>query len=256
MQTKSQLANGNYSTIDTAYDNQGRVNRQSLPYETTSLDYSAPNLSQPAKTYTYDALDRVLSETTPVGVTSYQYDGLTTIITDPNGVRKDLTNDAYGNLVAVKEYNNAGANIYTTNYDYSLTNKLSKIIDSAGNIRNFTYDALDNLTNQDMVHTPSTANPKKITYTHDKNGNVLTETSFKNDNISYVYDDLNRVLLEKLSGVTKITYTYDQSANNIGQLTKADYGGGNKKAYDYDVWGRLKTATTTIDNIDYVLQYT
>lgn len=253
IQKKAKLANNNYSTVDISYDALGRVERESLPYETATLDYTAKDLSKPAKTYTYDALDRVLTETTPVGATTYEYDGLTTKIFDANNHRKDLVKDASGNLIQVKEY--LGSNIYTTNYEYTLTNKLKKITDSAGNVRNFSYDALDNLIWQDMVHTPSTSNPAKIQYTYDKNGNVLTETSFKNDAISYTYDNLNRVLNEKLSGVNKISYTYDAGQYNKGQLVSADYGSGNSKAYDYDIWGQIKTATTTIAGEAYILKY-
>lgn len=255
IQKKNNLASQTeFATVDISYDLQGRVDRQSLPYITSSISYSTPNLSQPAKTYTYDALGRVLTETTPVGTTTYEYDGFTTKITDANNNLKELTKDVYGNLVEVKEYDNNGSNIYTTTYEYTLTNKLEKITDSAGNIRNFSYDALDNLEWQDMVHTASTQNPKKIQYTYDKNGNVVTETSFKNDAISYTYDDLNRPLLEKLSGNTKISYTYDQNGDT-GQLSFVDYGSGNSKAYDYDILGRLKIATTTIGNEEFVINY-
>ncbi|MFA5127231.1 MAG: LamG-like jellyroll fold domain-containing protein [Patescibacteria group bacterium] len=254
VQKKSQTGNsGEYATVDISYDAQGRVERQSLPYMTSSLAYSSADLSKPAKTYTYDAQDRILTETTPVGTSSYEYDGFITVITDANGHVKELTKDAYGNLVQVKEHN--GASVYTTNYEYTLTNKLKKITDSAGNIRNFSYDALDNLTWQDMVHKPSVANPAKIQYTYDKNGNVLTETSFKNDAISYTYDNLNRVLNEKLSGATKINYTYDNGQYNKGKLIFADYGLGNSKRYNYDILGRLTTATTTIANEPFVLKY-
>ncbi len=253
IQKKSSLASTNeFTTLDISYDSQGRVARQSLPYITSSIVYSSADLSKPAKTYTYDALGRVLTEVTPVGATNYDYNGFTTQITDANNNRKDLTKDAYGNLVQVKEYN--GASVYTTNYEYTLTNKLKKITDSSGNIRNFSYDALDNLAWQDMVHKTSVSNPAKIQYTYDKNGNVLTETSFKNDAISYTYDDINRPLLEKLSGNTKISYTYDQHGD-IGQLSFADYGNGNSKAYDYDILGRVKTATTTIANEVFVMEF-
>lgn len=241
-----------YSTVDISYDDKGRVVRQSLPYITTSLGYTSPNLSQPAKSYTYDGLDRVLTETTPVGTTTYDYDGFITTITDANGHQKDLTKDAYGNLIEVREYNDGQA--YITSYEYTLTNKLKKITDSQGNIRNFHYDDLDNLDWQDMVHQSSVQNPAKINYTHDKNGNVLTETSFKGDVISYEYDDLNRVLYEKLSGVNQISYTYDLNGDT-GMLSYVDYGGGNSKAYDYDVLGRLIHSTTTIEGESFVMHF-
>lgn len=492
IQKKVQTDNASqWSTIDISYDEQGRVDRQSLPYYTASLSYSSPDMLKPAKTYIYDALGRVLTETTPVGTTTYEYEDFTTIIYDANGSRKDLTKDAYGNLVEVKEYtvlpdfeldvdinttalwhmngaagteakkyneegtsqynftennfpldtvgfngmlngayefngtnqyvsfvNNQGGALYgddttieawiyldqitgqnqsiyndfdvnpyklisfyvtgdgklraergdaqktntdvtgtttlptgewlyvvavfengqpgkvylngqldgtattsladpnmssslgvnigawqynggmyffldgkidemrlssvardaqeigqiynsylmtqnksangeyyTTTYEYTLTNKLKKITDDQGNIRNFHYDDLDNLDWQDMVHKSAVVNPEKINYTHDKNGNVLTENSFKGDAISYVYDDLNRVQYEKLSGVNQISYTYDQGSYNKGQLTFADYGGNNKKYYNYDVLGRLVNSTTTIENENFAMDF-
>ncbi|MBT4210076.1 MAG: hypothetical protein HOE19_04155 [Candidatus Komeilibacteria bacterium] len=253
IQSKSQTDNtSEYTAVDISYDSQGRVDRQSLPYITTAIDYSVPNLSQPAKTYIYDALGRVLIETTPVGTTGYDYDGFTTTITDANNNIKDLTKDAHGNLIEVKEYNDTS--VYTTSYDYTLTNKLKKITDEQGNIRNFHYDDLDNLDWQDMVHKSTVTTPEKINYTHDKNGNVETETSFKGDNISYVYDDLNRVEYEKLDNVNKISYVYDEDGD-IGQLTHAYYGNNNRRAYDYDILGNLRTSTTTIENEDFVMNF-
>ena len=254
IQKKAQTAEEDeYSTVDIIYDSQGRVVWQSLPYVTSSLNYSSADLEQPAKEYTYDALDRVLTETMPMGTTSYAYDGFTTTITDANGVDKDLTKDAYGNLVEVKEYNNGQT--YTTEYEYSLTNKLTKITDAQDNERNFEYDDLDNLISQDMVHTPETVNPAEITYDHDQNGNVTDQTSFNDDDVSYSYDVLNRVLTEDLDSSTEIAYTYDQGTYNVGQLTYADYGNNNSQRYDYDILGRLVEKVAEIEDTNYTLEY-
>lgn len=253
IQKKAETDTANeYATVDISYDSQGRVERQSLPYITSSIDYSAPNLSQPAKSYIYDALDRVLTETTPVGTTSYDYDGFTTTITDAENNQKELTKDAYGNLVQVKEFNNGST--YTTDYEYTLTNKMKKITDSQGNIRNFHYDALDNLDWQDMVHRSTVTTPEKIEYTHDKNGNVKTETTFKGDSVSYDYDDLGRVTYEKVEGVNNIHYVYDENGD-IGQMTKAYYYGGNRRELGYDVLGRLTTMTQYIESEPFAMEY-
>lgn len=209
--------------------------------------------NEPYKIYTYDTLDRILTESTPVGVTSYEYDGFTTTITDANGNQKDLIKDAYGNLVQVKEYNNG--EIYTTDYEYTLTSKLEKITDSEGHVRNFVYDELDNLVSQDMVHHADNPTPATMTYTHDKNGNIVTQTDFASKTISYTYDSLNRPLTEKTGFTTKIAYTYDQGAYGQGQLTFANYQENNTKAYAYDILGRVVTATTTIQGTPYVLRY-
>jgi RHS repeat-associated protein len=253
IQTKKQLAEENsWSTQDTAYDVFGRVSRQSLSYVSQSIDYSEPDLNQVAKTYTYDALDRVLTENTPVGTSTYEYNGFTTTIYDANNNRKDLVKDAYGNLVQVKEYN--GQDIYTTNYEYSLTNKLTKIIDALGNVRNFVYDDLDNLVWQDMIQRPDVQNIQGITYSYDKNGNVLSQTNLNNQIITYTYDDLNRVLTESVNGGVKIRYTYDEGDYDAGQLTKVEYlDNGNWQEYDYDILGRQTAYRAKIGRQNYTL---
>lgn len=254
IQKKSQMAGEDqWSTIDIAYDALGRVIRQSLPYVTATVYYTESDLEQPAKTYTYDALDRILTETTPVGTTTYEYDGLTTKIYDANNHRKDLTKDTYGNLVEVKEYNNG--EIYTTSYEYNLSNQITKIIDALGNVRNFTYDALGNLISQDMVHVPGAEHIPAMTYTYDKNGNVINKTNFNGQTIVYAYDKLNRPLIEKQNSQYQIQYTYDQGQNNIGQLTKVDYLGGNRQNYNYDILGRLKDYDALIEGQTYNIDY-
>ena len=255
IQTKTQTANASqWSTQDIAYDTQGRVARQSLPYISQDISYSSPDLQQSAKSYIYDGLDRVLTETTPVGTTSYIYNGLTTSIYDANSRRKDLVKDAHGNLVQVKEYN--AQDIYTTNYEYSLTNKLTKITDSLGNIRNFVYDGLDNLISQDMIHRVNAQNIPVITYTYDQNGNVLSQTNFNNQVISYTYDDLNRVLTESVNGSIKMTYTYDQGSNNVGKLTYVNYNhNGNWQSYNYNLLNQLTDYDVRIHGDNYAINY-
>src|SRR3989339_867097 len=255
IQTKTQTANASqWSTQDIAYDTQGRVARQSLPYISQDISYSSPDLQQSAKSYIYDAQDRVLTETTPVGTTSYIYNGLTTSIYDANSRRKDLVKDAHGNLVQVKEYN--AQDIYTTNYEYSLTNKLSKITDAQGNIRNFVYDDLDNLISQDMIHRLDAQNIPIISYTYDKNGNVLSQTNFNNQVISYTYDDLNRVLSESVNGSIKMTYTYDQGTNNVGKLTYVNYNhNGNWQSYNYNLLNQLTDYDVRIHGDNYAMNY-
>ncbi len=247
---------GQYIVSYKQYDSQGRVAKETLPAFTSTISYNpAPSFST-AKTYTYDALDRVLTEVTPTGTTSYAYDGLVTTITDPRNKVKKLTKDAFDNLVKVEEFNSGST--YTTVYEYTLTNKLKKITDALGNIRTFTYDALDNLTQQDMVHKSSVANPAHWTYTYDKNGNVLSKADPKSQTTNYSYDALNRLLQENFTGKTGIEYalTYDQGSGQLGRLTHVVGSDGLITDYTYDKQGKPLTVTRTIDGTSYVLTYT
>ncbi len=255
IQTSSLAAGNQYVTTYKQYDGQGRLAKESLPLFTASADFTTSPSFTNAKVTTYDAQGRPLTETTPTGTTSYSYDGLVTTITDPRTKVKKLTNDAFGNLVKVEE-SNSGAT-YTTNYEYSLTNKLKKITDALGNIRTFTYDALDNLTQQDMVHTAGTSNPGHWTYTYDKNGNVLSKVDLKSQTSNYSYDALNRLLTENFTGKTgtEYTMTYDQGTKQLGRLTRVVGNDGLTTVYTYDPQGKPLTVVRTIDGTSYTLSY-
>jgi len=255
IQTSSLAAGNQYVTTYKQYDGQGRLVKESLPTFTASADFNTSPSFTNAKVTTYDAQGRPLTETTPTGTTSYAYDGLVTTITDPRGKVKKLTNDAFGNLVQVDEFNNGST--YTTNYEYSLTNKLKKITDALGNIRTFTYDALDNLTQQDMVHTAGTTNPGHWTYTYDKNGNVLSKVDLKSQTTNYSYDALNRLLTENFTGKTgtEYTMTYDQGTKQLGRLTRVVGSDGLTTVYTYDPQGKPLTVVRTIDGTSYTLTY-
>ena len=77
------------------------MSRSSVPYVTASSSFSQADLTKPSTSYTYNALDRVLTETTPLGITAYSYNGWTVTITDPQNHVKDITRDAFGNVTPI-----------------------------------------------------------------------------------------------------------------------------------------------------------
>ena len=254
IQKKRSTANSaEWATIDTSYNTNGRVSRESLPYITTSNTYSAADLIKPAKSYVYDSLGHVLTETTPTGTTQYTYNGMTVTVIDPNGNSKDITRDAYGNIATVVEKKNALT--FTTQYTYTVSNKLSKIIDSQGNIRNFVYDDLDNLLSQDMVHKSTQGSPAQMTYTYDANGNVLTKADFNGVVTSYTYDPLNREINESNSTSTMTVWLgYDGTGGyQTGKLTGVSSGGTYTSGNTYDALGRVISEVRNIKNGTYTV---
>ena len=112
------------STVDTVYgpcarSPLGKVIKVSQPY--------GPGETEVWTTYTYDASGRQLTSTAPDGsVTTTSYSENTVTTTDPAGIWKLNTMDAFGNILSVQEPDpaNLGANGPLTTYAYNGANQL------------------------------------------------------------------------------------------------------------------------------------
>ena len=253
VQARSSLEdNNNFSVVDTSYDQGKQVIRQSLAYESTGADYTSPDLSWPAKENVYDVLNRITSETTPVGTTSFSYNLWTQTITDALGNEKDLTNDAFNRLSEVTEHNDGQE--YITSYEYSLLNKLINITDDDNNQRNFEYDSLARLVESEDLHDAADNDYGIWQYEYDAAGNLVQKIDPRNNVAVYTYDELNRPLVEQVGDV-EIARTYDTADNGIGQLAWVDRD-GNRKDYVYTINGRVNTKYNLVGFIYALIQYT
>ncbi|TCP25125.1 RHS repeat-associated protein [Tenacibaculum skagerrakense] len=249
IQTKSEMDN-DWLTLDTVYDDMGRVEKQSLPYETSSSSNSNPTSNNDLLTsFTYDALGRVLSTSNTKGTTTTDYDGFETAIVDAENNEKDLITDAFGNLVTVKEYN-AGS-IYTTNYDYNAQNLLTKITDAESNVRNIDYDGLGRRTSLEDLHNSSDTTFGTWNFNYD-DINLISQTDPNGTTTSYTYDDLNRVVTENNSGIAgvDVTYTYDSCTNGTGYLCSVITPDVTTN-HTYLKQGLVDTTSRTIDGTSY-----
>ncbi|MBI5621321.1 VCBS repeat-containing protein, partial [Candidatus Falkowbacteria bacterium] len=177
-----------FSVVATDYDARGLVWRMSLPYARQATPaggqgpgYEAQTTSSPSSSLytitTYDPLGRPLTVTNAVGTTTYGYDAWKTTAVDPLGRPKDMISDAYGNLVAVNEYisthpgssryNPGTGTMLTTRYEYNGLNKLTKITDANGNVRNFGYDELGRRVMAEDTHDRNDATFGIWRYTYD-----------------------------------------------------------------------------------------
>ena len=163
-----------WSTVDTTYDNQGRIQKQSLPYFTSTSTPSTGS-GQAGTSFAYDVMDREIARSTSVGTTVTSYNLWTQTVTDPKGNAKTLELDARGNLVKVVEMGGG-----VTTYGYNLNQNLIKQTDANGNIRNFTFDLLGRQTLAEDFHAPSDTTFGTRTATYDNNGNVLTFVNGEN----------------------------------------------------------------------------
>jgi YD repeat-containing protein len=198
---------------DTKYDNKGRVWQASNPYRDTSSNPASPS-GLVWTTTTYDALNRVLTVTTPdSAVVTSSYSGNTATVTDQAGKAKRSEADALGRLTKVTE-DLAGLN-YETTYQYDALSSLKQVTQGA-QVRTFVYDSLGRLT--------SATNPESgtLTYTYDLNSNLYQKTDARGITATYSYDRLNRNTGVSYSsypdGTAAVERFYDHTPNGKGRL--------------------------------------
>jgi RHS repeat-associated protein len=255
--------------------------------------------------YEYDPAGNTTKVTDPLGhATDFEYDGNNLLwrVTDPKGRVTEYDYDPMNNVDLITR-----ADTTTIDFGYDANNQLATVIDprgnpwtverndprglvtaevdSLGNRREFEYDGLGRLHKRtdaeervtdyvwdaasrltDVLYDDGTA--VHNTYTDD---GLLDTSSYKDWNVDYAYDALDRVIVEdypylgrrvehkwdqapalppspgdravlglKVGGTTKhaVTYEYD-GAHRLKVMTD-DTG---VTSYDYDDAGRLRTAT-------------
>lgn len=234
-----------YMVSSILYDARGNIQKETLPVFASGLNFETLNGTDLGTEYLYDAINRVIAITDPVGTTTTAYDQWTQQRTDANGHRKDFVNDAYGNLITVREYLNG--TLHSTHYEYDGNNNLSKITDAEGNVRSFTHDLLGRRIASEDIHTPNDATFGTWTFAYDANGNLISSHDPKGQTLLYSYDELDRVLTEDFTGQSgiEVAYTYDMGSYAIGRLSSVD-SSEVEKEFTYDILGRVTTETKNI----------
>jgi RHS repeat-associated protein len=255
LQSRKTAENSNYLVKDWTYNNVGLLNTESLPYFASGSSRAAATTSAALfSTYTYDALQRVTQVSNAAGNTTNAYNAWSVTTTDPNGKVKDYIKDAYGNLATVVEH--ISGSPATTTYTYDLAKNLTKLTDSLGNVRNFTYDGLGNkLTAQDL-HATGDSSFGTATSTYDVAGNLTQTIDPKSQTVNYTYDALNRVLAEDYTGGsgTEVSYAYDVCADGKGRLCAATTTDAvTNLTYNPD--GAIASEKKTIDGTAYTTSY-
>ena len=231
------------TTVDTAYDGEGKVLNVSNPYRGTGPS------SIVTKQY-YDALGRKVWTTEQDGnPLQWCYNGLSSSIapskmncsnqlgsvastsrpgtwvdfTDERGNSWERSSDVFGNLLEVMEPNGSTpASTMETDYSYDVLDNLTAVAQFGGasgssgmRARAFSYDSLSRLISS---YNPETGT---IGYTYDLNSNVKTRTDARNLVTQYGYDALNRLLSKTYltgtdpSGTPASCYQYGASSDSI-----------------------------------------
>jgi RHS repeat-associated protein len=256
IQDRKEAEAGNYATRDFAYNNLGLIQKESLPYFSSSTaQTTATTTAALYTTYTYDPLYRVLTLGTATGNITNSYDDWKQTITDQRSKVKNLYRDAYNNLVQVDEHD--GANTYSTYYIYNGLGNLTKITDALGNVRNFTYDGLGRRLTAEDLHASADTTFGTWTYEYDNSGNISQKTDPKGQVVTFAYDNINRPLTENYTGQagTELEYLYDTCSNGMTKLCIATSTGA-VSTYTYSPLGQNKTEIRRINSTNYTTEFT
>jgi RHS repeat-associated protein len=234
---------GALTTNVTSYDSRGNAATQYRPYTAASggtgwltNEYDLKNRLKASSLYAPSgSMDRQ---------TTNGFSGRAISTTDPRLNTTTRYFDVRGKLRRIVDPSPGG----TTNYTYDPFGSLLSTTDSIGvtsstvyNIRGFRTDSFD----PDAGH---------WVYTMDSLGEVITETTARNQTATYTYDALGRVTQrQELEGTSTWTYGSSAALKNIGRLTNVA-GPGYSESYAFDSLGRPSTTTINAD-VTYTYTY-
>jgi RHS repeat-associated protein len=211
-------------STEIGYDGYGRLYSISNPHTPTT-----PSTTDGTTFYTYDQFDRILTVQKADGnsVTA-SYSANTILVTDENNHQKQLSYDAFGDLIAVTEQNDSLSLGWVTSYVYDklgLLYQISQLGSDATQPRTSTFinDSFGRMTSQSMPESGTK------TLIHDDNDNLTSIADSANRTVSYTYDSLNRITQKQLSAGPTYTYSYDGHDSSgdsygIGRLTSYSNG--------------------------------
>ena len=257
VQQRDEMATSDiWAVTDKHYNAEAMLDSQSLPYSASGSAYTTPtSTTSLLTTATYDALNRLLTETNAVGTTSHVYSNWQDVVTDPAGKIKTFTYNAQGALVNVIEQ--VGTSQYTTTYTVD-GDRLTTIQDASSNTASFTYDGRGlQLTAQDL-HAPIDTTFGSSTNSYDDNGQMITLVDANGNTITQQYDELKR-LTSKDDAATSTAdeaYTYDTCTQGVGRLCSVTVGSDVSTSYQYDARGRITSENKTIAGTSYTTNYT
>ncbi len=196
------------------YSDNRQVTRQynALNQETAMTDWLG------TKTYTRDALGRILSSTDFEGKTTgftWNSRDQKMTISYPDGSQVAYNYDVRGNLASVTD----GFNAVTT-YTYDVLDRVTSETMPNGNVTTFTYDAVSNVLEETATTQDGTL-VLKDTFTYDANGNKVSkvETALKNITVykteAYTYDAVNQLIESVNQDQVSEKYFYDTLGNRI-----------------------------------------
>jgi RHS repeat-associated protein len=217
---------------------------------------------EPAVTYGYDKVNRVVSETNGEGQeTVYGYDpeGNRTSVTPPAQPATVYEYDELGKLTKVTQPATDDHAAAETQFSYDANRNKQTQTDARGNTTTYQYDRANRL--------KAMLEPGNLTtlYAYDANGNALTVTDANGQTEASTYDQLNRKKAttyaaspnspsEAWREVTRTDYVYDANGNRervdesvaAGTDPPGTTSGIRSIIQTFDALDRVHTETTTL----------
>ncbi|MBQ4630117.1 MAG: RHS repeat protein, partial [Clostridia bacterium] len=266
----------NNTTVFT-YDKLGRKIKTTSPFTDTATTTS--------KTY-YDANGNVIKEAVQISqdgfrTTDYAYDNMNRLsftTTHPTATTSEITQyfyDKIGNVThmftgltaPLESIESIPENSHYASYTYDNLNNCTSVGGTLTSYTEYEYDNSGNVISKETYD-------GDFSYEYDAFGNViavyenyeLTDTfgynaigqrTYMNDSTgttTYTYDDFGNLTRESKGDIVK-TSTYDA----LGRRTGFNVGYGNStilsNTYSYDIVGRMTSATSNGETIDYTYDY-
>ena len=234
IRTITESVGGKKVCTDRKYNKKGLIERLSEPYFYGDQQYWT--------VYEYDEMGRTIKQTTPDGsVHTYDYNGLSTVVTDPYGHTSTKVCNLNGWLISSTD--NAGASV---EYEYDAEGKCVECRSPRSTIL-CSYDAAGNrvyFEDSDTGISEETYNAYGDMVSHkDSNGETI-----------YTYDNAGRIVDEFRPDMVLTTY-YDETRK--GTVSEVVSVGDicSSESYSYDEYGRLITKRISIDTNDYYIIY-
>lgn len=225
--------NGEKIYTDVVYNTKGQIEKTSEPYFSGQVVYW--NINE------YDPDGRITKQTAADGTYyTFQYNGLTSVTTDPLGQVTTKIMDIYGNLI--KSIDSKNGNVQ---YKYDVDGKCIEVTGPRTTIKT-EYDKMGNRT---KLIDPDLGTTE---YGYNAYGELVWQKDNKG-NTKFTYDVAGRLVNETRSDMT-IENVYDTKWK--GELSSSSCSNNIFHDYTYDSYGRIINETENIQGKSYTTAMT